>query len=270
MRNHRISFFLLISLFLIFCQESNKAQPTPEKPEKKELKIEQPEPNKDQNLNNSHINLNNTSSQRRRRGPHPQNPPFNISVNEMDTIIYCSMIVQEHIKNSVKEIDSVAKRLNLTSPNPVYEKYGTDIFEKCNKNADIKKVNTIIKNLTYFYNFKWEKSFDEYTKIDLDKYGNETDLRLTMDQQILMYKYNKVNEMFRIKKADDREKLEKENRKIKIGQIDMDSIPKGFKFGIFLSILVIFFGGIFYFLKTLQNKTKEKDKKKKEKKKKKQ
>ena len=265
MSYHKFPFFLLISLLLIFCQDSNNTQSTPKNTEKKDLKPDQPEPNKDQNLNTSDINLNNTSSQRRRR-PHPQNPPFNISVNEMDTIIFCSMIVQEHIKTKAKEIDDVSKRLNLTSPNQVYEKYGTDIFEKCNKNMDIKKVNTYIKNLTYFYNFKWEKDFDEFTKIDLDKYANETDLRLTMDQQILMYKYSKVNEMFRIKKADDREKIEKENRKIKIGQIDMDSIPIAFKFGIFLAILVIFFGGIFYFLKTLQNKPK--DKKKKEKKKK--
>ena len=242
MSYYRIPFFLLISLLFIFCQE--------------------------QNLNSSNINLNNTSSERRQRRPHPQNPPFNISINEMDTIMLCSMIVQEHIKTKVNEINAVSKRLNLTSPNQVYEKYGTDIFEKCNKNMDIKKVNTYIKNLTYFYNFKWEKSFDEYTIIDFDKYGNETDLKLTMDQQILMYKYSKVNEMFRIKKADDREKIEKENRKIKIGQIDMDSIPIAFKFGIFLVILVIFFGGIFYFLKTLQNKPKEKEKKKKEKKKK--
>ena len=255
-------FFLLISLLLIFCQESTKSQT----PEKNDLKVEQSETNKNQNSNSSNINLNNTSSGRRQRRPHPQNPPFNISINEMDTIMLCSMIVQEHIKTKVNEIDAVSKRLNLTSPNQIYEKYGTDIFEKCNKNMDIKTVNTYIKNLTYFYNFKWEKSFDEYTKIDFDKYANETDLRLTMDQQILMYRYSKVNEMFRIKKADDREKIEKENRKIKIGQIDMDSIPTNFKLGIFLVILGIFFGGIFYFLKTLQNKPKEKKKKEKKKK----
>lgn len=268
MSYYKMSFFLLISFLLIFCQNLNETQPSQEKTGQKDLKTEQSEPNKNQNLNNSHMNLNNTSSQRRQRRPPHQSPPFNISINEMDTLIFCSMIVQEHIKNSVKEVENVKKRLNLTSPNPIYEKYGTDIFEKCNKNVDIKMVNTYIKNFTYFYNFKWEKSFDDFTNIDFDKYANETDLRLTMDQQILMYKYNKVNEMFRIRKADDREKIEKENRKIKIGQIDMDSIPIAFKLGIFLVILVVFFGGIFYFLKTLQNKPKEKEKKKKEKKKK--
>ena len=46
----------------------------------------------------------------------------------------------------------------------------------------------------------------------------------------------------------------------------MESIPSSIKLGVFLVILILFFGGIFYFLKTLDRKPK--DKKKKEKKKK--
>ena len=120
--------------------------------------------------------------------------------------------------------------------------------------------------MTYFYNFKYEKDFDELTKIDFDKYKNRTSLRFSTEQQILMYKYNKINEFYTQKKADERDKIQQENRKIKIGQIDMESIPLSFKLGIFLVILILFFGGIFYILKTLQRKPKEKKKKDKKKK----
>ena len=170
------------------------------------------------------------------------------------------------MKKIQKEVDSIQKRLNVSNVNQIYDKIGTDIFEKCNKKMDIKVVNKYLKNLTLFNDFKWEKDFDEIIKIDPDKYANQTDLRYTMDQQVLMYKFNKVNEQYRQKRADQRENIEMENRKIRIGKLDMDSIPLSIKFGIFLVIIIIFFGGIFYFLKTLEKKPK--DKKKKEKKKK--
>jgi len=81
-----------------------------------------------------------------------------------------------------------------------------------------------------------------------------------------MYKYQRVDELFRQKRADEREYIDNENKKIKIGQIDMDSIPSSIKFLVFLVILVLLFGGVFYFLKTLEKKPKEKKKKEKKKK----
>ena len=42
--------------------------------------------------------------------------------------------------------------------------------------------------MTYFDNFKWDKSYKALVEIDFDKYNNESDLTLTMDQQVLMYK----------------------------------------------------------------------------------
>ena len=62
---------------------------------------------------------------------------------------------------------------------------------------------------------KWQKEFDDLVKVDYDKYNNETDLRLTMDQQILMYKYQRVDELFRQKKADERDNIDRENQKSK-------------------------------------------------------
>ena len=128
----------------------------------------------------------------------------------------------------------------------------------------MKIVNKFFKNLNLLNNFEWEKDFNEYLKIDFDKYHNTSDLAFTPEQEVLMYKFNKVNELFRQK----REEYEAENRKIRIGKFDFESIPLSFKLGIFLIILTLFFGGIFYFLKTLERKPKDKKKKDKEKKKK--
>jgi hypothetical protein len=257
MSYRKIIFFLFISLSLIFCQSKNK---TEEVIDKKENKA-QPEI-KDIKLNAT----NNTSSHRTSKKAN-EGPALNISMDEMDTIMLCSAIVQENLKTKTNDIEKCSKRLNLSNSNQVYEKVGTDIFQKCLKNIDIKTVNKFIKNMTYYNNFQWEKSFDNYTDIDYDKYGSVSDLRLTMEQQIMMYKYNKVSEKFRQKRADEREKIEKENKKIRIGKIDMDSIPTSFKLGIFLVILFLFFGGIFYFLKNLVKKPTDKKKKKEKKKK---
>ena len=53
--------------------------------------------------------------------------------------------------------------------------------------------------------------------------------------------------------------------KIKIGNLDLENIPQGFKLGIFLIIFLIFFGGIFYYLKGLNKKLGTNPKKKKKK-----
>jgi len=242
----KLLFFLLLSISLISSQSTNK---TSEKVEEEPPKT----------------SANNTESSKdnRRRGP-----PLNMTNDEMDKIMLCTVVVQEIIKKSQNEIENVNKKLNLSNINMLYEKVGTDIFEKCSKKIDIKVVNKYFKNLSLIKDFEWEKSFDEFSKIDFDKYHNASDLTYTFEQQILMYKFNKVNELFRQRRADQREVFEAENRKIRIGQIDMDSIPLTFKLGIFLVILVLFFGGIFYFLKTLEKKPKDKKKKDKEKKKK--
>ena len=267
-------FFLFLSLSFILCQVTNNTEESKKTTETKEGK-EQP---KIETLNEVHTTkeantttqettkeANHTHSKRQRRD-YRSKIPFNMTEDEMDTMILCTAVVQEWVKKQKSNIEALQKRLNLSSVNPIYEKVGTDVFEKCNKNLDIKIVNNFMKNLTYLNPFKWVKEFDDITKIDYDKYNNDTDLRLNYEQQILMYKYQRVDELFRQKRADERDNIDKENQKIKIGKIDMDSIPSSVKFMVFLVILIILFGGVFYFLKTLEKKPK--DKKKKEKKKK--
>ena len=254
-------FLLLISLSLIICQETNKTE------EPKETNKESIESNETHTeFDPTNDGKNNTHARRQQRRDFKSKIPFNMTIDEMDTMIFCTAIVQESIKKQKEKIEALLKKFNISNSNPIYEKVGTDIFENCNKNLDIKLVNIYMKNLTFFGNFKWREEFDELSKVDYDKYNNLTDLRLTTEQQILMYKYQRVDELFRQKRADEREYIDNENKKIRIGQIDMDSIPSSIKFLVFLVILVLLFGGVFYFLKTLEKKPK--DKKKKEKKKK--
>ena len=195
--------------------------------------------------------------------------PYNLTYDEMDTMMFCSILIQESIQKKKKEIEGLAKKLNLSSSDQVYDKIGTDIFEYCTKKADIKIVNKYIKNLYYSNNFKWEKSFDSLTQINSTKYNNKTDLYLTQSQRILMFLFQKVNELFRQKRADqtvDFEKeIQQENQKIKIGNFDMNNIPIGIKLGIFLIVIIVLFGGVFYFLKKMEKKPKDKKKNKKKK-----
>ena len=187
---------------------------------------------------------------------------FNMTIDEMDTMMFCTVIVQESIKNYEKKFNEIQKKLNVSN-NIIKEKVATDIFEKCTKNINIKNVNYYIKNLTFLNNFKWEKNFDEFTKIDFDKYKNQSDFQFTTEQQVLMYKFDKVEEIYKQKRTEERERYINENRKIRIGKIELESIPNSFKLALLLFILIVFFGGIFYYLKKLQKKPIEKKKKKK-------
>jgi abortive infection bacteriophage resistance protein len=84
-----------------------------------------------------------------------------------------------------------------------------------------------------------------------------------------MFLFEKVNELFRQKRADQtvdfQKEIQQENQKIKIGNFDMNNIPIGIKLGIFLIVIIVLFGGVFYFLKKMEKKPKDKKKNKKKK-----
>ena len=191
--------------------------------------------------------------------------PFNISIDEIDTMIVCSIIMEEKVKKYSSNIEKLQKKLNITTPELVVNKVSADIFEKCTKLIKLEKVNYFVKNLTFINDFQWEKNFDKISEINFDKYNNESDLEYTTSQQVLMYNFQKAEEVFKQKQIEDRERYIKANQKIKIGSVDLENIPQGFKLGIFLIIFLIFFGGIFYFLKGLNKKLGSNPKKKKKK-----
>ena len=201
----------------------------------------------------------------RKRPEYDKFRPFNLSFDEMDTMIFCTFVIQNTLKDKKDDLSKLQEKMNLSSPNIIYEKIGTDMFEKCNNKVDINIVSKFIKNMTYFNNFKMDKSYKALVELDYDKYNNESDLVLTMEQQVLMYKYQRVEDIFRQKRADLRDTIDKDNQKIKIGNLELDNIPSSIKFTAFLGVLAILFGGIFYFLKKLEKKPKDKKKNKKKK-----
>ena len=173
--------------------------------------------------------------------------------------------MDEKVKKYASKIEKLQKKLNVTTPELVSNKISVDIFEKCNQKINIEKVNKFIKNLTFINDFSWERYFDEISEINFDKYKNVSDLDYTSNQTLLMHYYQKAEEVFKQKKIEDRERYIKANQKIRIGNLDLENIPQNFKLGIFLIIFLIFFGGIFYFLKGLNKKIGSNPKKKKKK-----
>ena len=190
---------------------------------------------------------------------------FNLTVDTIDTMIFCSIIMDEKVKKYASKIEKLQKKLNVTTPELVSNKISVDIFEKCNQNIKIERVNKYIKNLTFVEDFYWEKYYDVISDIDFDEYKNISDLDYTTNQTLLMHHYQKAEEIFKQKQDEDRERYIKANQKIRIGNLDLENIPQNFKLGIFLIIFLIFFGGIFYFLKGLNKKIGSNNKRKKKK-----
>ena len=254
MSNLKYIFLLLVSLSFIVCLVQNKT---------KETKAHEP-PLKQVTTN---LNATNQSSFKNK----PPKPPesFNITIDEMDKMMLCTIVSQQSTKKKQKEIEGIVERLHLTDKkiiDKVFDKVGVDIFEKCTKEVDIKLVNKYMKNLTYFHNFKWEKCYDDYNQIDYDKFKGEKDLKYTAEQKLLMHRYSKVNEIYKQKKEEEIQNMNNENKKIRIGNFEINSLPSSFKIGFFMVILLIIFGTIFYFLKTLGKKSPGKKKKEKKKK----
>ncbi len=190
---------------------------------------------------------------------------FNLTVDTIDIMIFCSIIMDEKVKKYASKIEKLQKKLNVTTPELVSNKISVDIFEKCNQNIKIERVNKYIKNLTFVEDFYWEKYYDVISDIDFDVYKNISDLEYTTNQTLLMHHYQKAEEIFKQKQDEDRERYIKANQKIRIGNLDLENIPQNFKLGIFLIIFLIFFGGIFYFLKGLNKKIGSNPKRKKKK-----
>lgn len=237
--------FLLLSLILLItCEEATKTE---------EPKVEVGKAGNETNSN---------ETKEEKKEPDFKNPgPFNMTYDDMDNMIACSFMVQETVRKDRKKYEEIAKKIGLNTTNKIVEKAGTDMFEKCLGLINVNISNRYFRNLSYINEFQWEKEYEKYIKIDYN-YNNETDLNYSMPQNILLYKFQKVNELFRQKVADDHRRVDDSNRKIRIGSLDLENIPSFIKILIFLGIFGLLFGGVFYLLKTL-GKKEEKNKKKK-------
>ena len=226
------SFFSIIISYFIFCQEKN------------ETKIKQ---EKTTNNNDSIEEL----------------KDLNLTIDEMDTMMLCSVFIQESLRKDKDRIEALANKTN-TSDLIVFDKIGTDIFENCYKSIDILIVKKYFKNLTYLGGYEWKNEFDKFIEIDYDKYLEKNDFNLTFEQQMLSNNFSVVKELFKKKQLEKKEKIKEEKDKLKIGNFDFDDIPNNIKGIIFIMVFAAIFGGSIFLLKTLINKPKtKKDKKKK-------
>ena len=107
---------LFLSLTLMLNQKQNEKQST---------NSQYPESKND-------INSSDESSQQN------ETEPFNVTMtdDEMDTIMFCTVIVQESLRKQRKDLEAAAKNMKLNNSNLFFEKLGTDYFETCYNNIN--------------------------------------------------------------------------------------------------------------------------------------
>ena len=137
--------------------------------------------------------------------------PLDLSVEEMDMILLCAFISQTALKNNYsQEIREIAERVGEPDIKKVHDKIGFSFFNVCLINIDNVTVNKYISNLTYHNNFEWEKKFDDYIKLDKDKYQKLSDVKFSIDDQIISKVVKQANEEFE-KKKKNKNKNKKNN-----------------------------------------------------------
>ena len=189
-------------------------------------------------------------------------PKLNITIDEMDKMMLCSVFVQEALRKDKDRIEALGSKTN-TSNLLVFEKIGADIFENCHKSIDLQTVGKYFKNLSYLGGYEWKSEFDRYIDIDYDKYLEQKNFNLTNEQKLFAQQFIIVKDKFKQKQSEDRVKIEEENNRLKIGNIDLENIPSNIKGVIFIIVFAFIFIGSVLLLKSLVNKPKKKKEKKK-------
>lgn len=129
--------------------------------------------------------------------------PIDLTDDEMDMVLICVYISQYALKTKLKEdINIIAKNIGTSDTKTVYDKLGLEFSEKCIEYIEQETVNKYITNLTYHKNFVWENQFDNFTIIDYDKYKTLSDLKFTIEQQILLKFLHQSNEEFKKRKKE--------------------------------------------------------------------
>ena len=193
---------------------------------------------------------------------------FNLTIDEMDKMLLCSIFIQKALSKDKDRIEALINKTNITEENHylVFDKIGSDIFERCYKDIEMKTVRKYFYNLSTVGDLDWDNKYDKYVEIDYDKYLNESNFNLTEEQKLLSIQFNAVKQRLTEKQKEEKEKKEiiKEDQyKLKIGNFDIDNIPDNLKGFLFVLVFAIIFIGSIYLLKTLVNKPKKVKQKKK-------
>ena len=186
----------------------------------------------------------------------------------MDKMLLCSIFIQKALSKDKDRIEALINKTNIHEENHylVFDKIGSDIFERCYKDIEMKTVRKYFYNLSTVGDLDWDNKYDKYVEIDYDKYLNESNFNLTEEQKLLSIKFNAVKQRLTEKQKEEQEKKEKikeEQYKLKIGNFDIDNIPDNLKGFFFVLVFAIIFIGSIYLLKTLVNKPKKVKQKKK-------
>ena len=138
--------------------------------------------------------------------------PLDLSVEEMDMILLCAFISQTALKNNYsQDIRDIAERVGEPDIKKVHDKIGFSFFNVCLINIDNVTINKYISNLTYHNNFEWEKKFDDYIKLDKDKYQKLSDVKFSIDDQIISKVIKQANEEFEKKKKNKNKNKNKQH-----------------------------------------------------------
>ena len=194
---------------------------------------------------------------------------LNITIDQMDTMLLCSIFIQKGLSKDKDRIEALIAKKNISEQDQylVFDKIGADLFDNCYKNIELKTVRKYFFNLSSVGDLDWEKSYDKFVEIDYDRYLNESNFTLSNEQKLLSIKFNAIKKRLNEKQIEEKEKREKikeEQYKLKIGNFDIENIPNNIKGLFFIFVFSLIFIGSIYLLKTLVNKPKKvKSKKKK-------
>jgi len=147
--------------------------------------------------------------------------PLALSDFDMSLLLLCAYISHQALKNRyIESINQIAEKLNVSETKRIYDKIGAGFALNCYEYIDNETVNKYITNLTYHNNFQWEEEFDNYTKLDINKYKTKSDLKYTIEEQILLKMIHQSNEEF------EKRKRERRNNNTETSKVDRKDISK--------------------------------------------
>ena len=186
--------------------------------------------------------------------------PFNLTIHEMDKLMACSTILSLKTQKDNDIILKVLNKFNKSLTEKVEGKMLTEMYENCVNKIDNKTILKFFNNFTYVPDSVYLNEYDKLLLPKYDSYNEKSDFELTIDQQILSYKFEKVKELYEQKTS--KERLENSQR-ISLGNYDITKIPFYVKGIIFILVFGIFIFGTLFYLKKLTIKPESNKKKKK-------
>ena len=186
--------------------------------------------------------------------------PFNLTIHEMDKLMACSTILSLKTQKDNDIILRVLNKFNKSLSEKVEGKMLTEMYENCVNKIDNKTILKFFNNFTYVPDSVYLNEYDKLLLPKYDSYNENSDFDLTVEQQILSYKFEKVKELYEQKTS--KERLENSQR-ISLGNYDITKIPFYVKGIIFILVFGIFIFGTLFYLKKLTTKPESNKKKKK-------